>query len=89
MDVQKEYAEWLSARPESVQKFAAEFPPGCVVTGPDGCRFFVIGWTEKDMLIVSEYNPSTDEGYAMAIANKEYLCAKHVRGAAGQSTNRR
>lgn len=66
------WQEWLSTRPECVRKLAAEFPRGTRVD-----RYFVIGYTEDDMLIVSLIDPSLD--YDGAVESKEYVCAKHVR----------
>ncbi len=68
--------EWLASRPESVQKLIAEFPLGSVFNVKD-TTLYLLGYTENDMLIVSEVNPSVD--YEGANENKKYLCAGHFR----------
>lgn len=68
--------EWISSRPESVRKLIEEFPLGSVFNVKD-TTLYLVGYTEDEMLIVSEINPSVD--YEGATANKKYLCADHFR----------
>lgn len=69
---------WLATRPESVRKLAAEFPLGTTFL-IKGERFYLLGYNENDMIIISKINPH--EEYDEALANKEYVCAEHVRTA--------
>lgn len=69
-------AEWIASRPESVQRLAAEFPLGTVFDTGKG-RWYLVGWTENDSLIVSRVDPRRD--YEGAMNSKQYLCASHFR----------
>ncbi len=73
---QSAISAWLSTRPASVQRLAAEFPTGTLLR----CRgrtLHVVGWTETDRLIVTEPDPAAD--WETAMAAKEYVCADHYR----------
>jgi hypothetical protein len=70
------FADWLKTRPESVQRLAAEFPIGLAFRLND-TTLYLLGYTEEDMLIVSQINPSVD--YDGANRTREYLCAEHAR----------
>lgn len=69
--------EWLATRPESVQRLAAEFPAGSSFSH-EGTRYWIIGWTESDLLIISTTSPHQD--YEKAVATKEYCHAHCLRG---------
>lgn len=70
------WANWIASRPESVQKLAKDFPLG-TRAGMEGKTFYLIGYTEEDMLIFSEINPRED--FDGAQENKVYVCAEHFR----------
>lgn len=68
---------WLESRPESVQKLAAEFPMGSTFDVPGKGKFWLLGYNEEDMLIVSRVDPCED--WIKANEGREYLCASHCR----------
>jgi hypothetical protein len=72
------WEDWLATRPPSVRALAREFPVGTILDIA-GERTFVIGYTESDMLILSPTDPTVD--YHTAIADRLYVCARHVRAA--------
>lgn len=69
---------WLKTRPECVQKLAKEFPLNITVQ-LKGKLLYMVGYNEKDTLIMSEINPSED--YEGAIEHRVYICAEHLREA--------
>jgi hypothetical protein len=84
------FDDWLATRPECVRKLASEFPPGTRIRGtgfniPDGpgtthpVEFWVVGYNEDDMVIVSPVDPRKDFDAALAPENKHYICAQHIR----------
>lgn len=75
---EKALEAWIASRPECVRQLAARFPPGDRIEGPSGTIYYIIGYTEDDMLIVSPVKPWED--YDAALANKHYICAKHLEG---------
>jgi hypothetical protein len=77
-DIEKGFQEWLETRPESVRKLAAEFPLGSSIINGDDV-FYLLGYTENDMLIISDINPGVD--YEGALENTQYVCASHARDA--------
>lgn len=75
------YKAWLATRPKSVRLLAKEFPPGSVIQiGSDSNSkiFYVLGYTESGMIMVSTYDPAT--AYKNALNNTQYICAEHLRG---------
>jgi len=75
--LEKAFNDWLLTRPECIQKLAKEFPAGRNYL-IDGVKYYILGWTEGDTLIFTRINPAKD--YDGAMASKEYMCAKHLRG---------
>lgn len=75
---QRAWDEWLADRPECVRRLAEEFPIGVAFLVGDSC-YYLIGYTESDILICSKTDPRTN--YDVAIANPEYIHADCVRGA--------
>jgi hypothetical protein len=71
--------KWIASRPPSVQALARRFPVGEVVQISDDPVRYILGYTENEMLIVSQTDPRVD--YDKAVATKEYLCADHVERA--------
>jgi hypothetical protein len=69
------YTTWLSTRPQCVQDLAKEFPWLSQVS-VNGKTYFVIGYTEEDMIIVSQTYPVH---FQLAMETKEYVCAKSLR----------
>ena len=67
---------WLATRPECVRKLAAEFPLGTEMD-INGVIYYLIGYTENDMLIISNVNPW--ENYDQAYAARCHICAEHFR----------
>lgn len=76
-DLIEGFKAWYSSRPECVRKLMLEFPIGTSID-VEGKTFYLIGYTEDDMLIIS---PLTffDHDYDEVLAAKTYLCASHVR----------
>lgn len=71
-----DFEEWLATRPECVQELAKIFRPmDMVIFG--GAVYYVIGYTEDDMLIVSKTNPAED--YEKALVDREFFCVKHLK----------
>ena len=75
-----EMDEWLSTRPECVQALAREFQIGSPVCTKDGEMMWLIGYTERDQLILSPIHPSAD--YDKALASRVVVCASHYRASA-------
>lgn len=75
----KKLDEWLATRPKSVRALAAEFPIGTRVSVGDE-KWFVIGYTETDMLIVSPVDIQVN--YDAAYNQRQLICAAHCRAAA-------
>lgn len=78
--VNAELEEWLLSRPESVRRLAAEFQMLSTVE-VRGTRYFIIGYTEDDMLILSTVHPG--ENYQEAMASRKHIHAEHLRGPNG------
>ena len=68
---------WIASRPECVQKLAQEFPLGTLITDENETRYFLIGYTEDDRLIISPVDPHED--YDRARDERSYICAEHLR----------
>lgn len=52
---------WIASRPECVRRLAAEFQPMDLVQMPDGGRWHIIGYTERDELIVAPWREDYEE----------------------------
>lgn len=74
--VAAEFQAWIDSRPQAVKDLVAEFPPGLMVETDEG-RFYLLGYTENDRLIVSRISPSDD--HEASVASREHLCAQHLR----------
>ena len=74
--IEERWRRWIATRPECIQKLAKEFPPDSIILYGE-VKFYLIGWTEDDKLIVSRTNPTVN--YELALGTKEYLCAQHLR----------
>jgi hypothetical protein len=79
MPIDPNLEHWLSTRPESVQKLAREFPLCSRVSMPSGERWWLVGWTESDAVLVSPISPMED--YDASIEARQRLCASHLRDA--------
>jgi hypothetical protein len=66
---------WIASRPPVVRDLARRFPAGSAVM-IRGKQFYIIGYTDDDMLLVSETDPFQD--YDKAVLSKECVCAKHL-----------
>ena len=75
-EIEAAVAEWLSTKPQCVQDLAKEFPASTVILCDDK-KFFILGWTENDMLAVTPIDPA--DNYDGAVAAVEYLCADCCR----------
>lgn len=64
--------EWLATRPESVQQLAKKYPLLSTINN----QWYVIGYTENDMLVISTIHPVQD--YKLSIANRKYVCVEHL-----------
>lgn len=73
----KTLEEWVQSRPASVQSLYKEFPIGSTFGGPQGETWYLLRYTEDDMLIVSEINPAVD--FQKAKRNQKYIHAHHYR----------
>ena len=78
------YEDWLSTRPECVQKLAREFPLGTTLDLGNDEIGYLIGWTEGDEILFTRENPADlvddDNAYERAMAEREVVCAAHYRG---------
>lgn len=80
------YAEWLSTRPEIIQRLAATYPTGTKFS-VDGVLCCVVGYTEGDQVVVTPADASgvplsQDEEYHL------YLDVEHIQmPASGGETN--
>jgi len=80
MDVEKEFAQWLTTRPANVQEFAKKysFRPGDSIAD-GGVRYWFLGYSEVEGggvgLIVSTTDPCED--YDTAVATREFICSEH------------
>jgi len=72
------YDEWLKTRPASVQKLAAEFPPGTAVN-LDGEQWFVFSYTEGDEVSLTPVHPADD--YTAAFKERRLVHAECLRKA--------
>jgi hypothetical protein len=77
MSVEERYRKWLASRPPVVQALAEEFPAGSVFKREGFPDYYLLGWTENDLLIVSKIDPAMD--YDGARACQEYMHAHHYR----------
>jgi hypothetical protein len=77
---ERAWEEWIASRPECVQRLAREFPVG-ITLAIHGSRYYLLGYNESDMLLVSKINPRED--YDGALAATEYIHADCVRKACG------
>src|SRR5215472_7590828 len=72
--------DWVKTRPPVVQALAAEFPPGCVVTDPQGDDWYVMGYGEPDHVILVPFWPWPGEDrYARAMSERQVAHAAHLR----------
>lgn len=72
--------KWIKSRPECVRKLVEEFPPNTAVDMPDGKRYYLVGYTEGDELILSAINPYRGgDAYEKALADSITICAQHLR----------
>lgn len=70
---------WLADRPACVRALFVEFPIGSEFYDCTGTRAWLIGYTERDELILSRVSPYLDW---QAAVNARFLCeAKKVRAA--------
>jgi hypothetical protein len=70
---------WLASRPESVQRLAREFPLDSMFN-VNGQMYYLLGYTEQDVLILTPINPTTDdEHYERAMKEQIFVCADHFR----------
>lgn len=72
-----EYHKWLKTRPKCIQELAKKFPMGSQII-VDMKKMYLIGWTEPNMLIFSNYDPYEDYDLATKDENKLHICADHV-----------
>ena len=80
-------SSWLLTRSESVQQLAREFPIGNGISFVvKGRRFFLLGYTEDDSLIISRVNPARN--YQLATKRQEFLEACHLRDGSVQIVKR-
>ena len=71
------YKKWVASRPDCVKKLIEKYPLETHWRfSIDDEIFFLLGYTEDAMLIISRINPNVD--YKNAMKNKEYLCAEHL-----------
>lgn len=70
------FSEWLDDQPESVRRLAEEFPPCEIFLNET--KYWVIGYSENDELIVSDVPPG--EGEAKQQARRAYVPAEQLRG---------
>lgn len=75
--------EWLSTRPQCVQRLAREFPLGSTFV-IDDAFYYLVGYTEDDTLIITHINP--DDHYDEAVKNRKYVCADHFRDSPEEDT---
>lgn len=73
-----EWENWIATRPKQIQDLAQEFPWGMRIVSPD-VTLFVIGWDDRDALVVSKVDPRSD--YEEAKENTRVLKAKFLRDA--------
>lgn len=74
LETQKQWQEWIESRPPSVQQLAAKFPPESKFV-IHGVRYYLLGYTEDEVLIVTKVNPALE--YESAMESKEYVHASH------------
>lgn len=76
--IERRYAHWLKSKPPAIRRLAHDFPIGrryyldCV-------RHYLYGYNEQGMLLLSEHDPSTDEGFAAGSKSIKYVCASHFQ----------
>jgi len=73
----RDFAEWLSTRPASVQALGKKFPPGTRFKGHHNEILYLVGYKEDGGLLVSATDPARD--HKKAEATKEVLCACCVK----------
>lgn len=78
-----DYEAWLKTRPAKVQALAEEFPIGHAIEIDDDDILYVVGWTEDDVLVVSEVSPeqmyASRQAYEEAMERRQHICAQHLR----------
>lgn len=75
-EAEAQWKAWVASRPEKVQKLIAEFPPNSLVMLEEKPHH-ILGWTEDDMLILTDTDPGVD--YDLAMQRKVYIHAHHLR----------
>lgn len=70
---------WMASRPESVRKLAADFSLGDTLDFGNGDdQWWIIGYTEDDMLVIAPMDPRT-ANYAEMMDARQHVCAEHFR----------
>ncbi|HEX4605380.1 MAG TPA: hypothetical protein VH724_15375, partial [Candidatus Angelobacter sp.] len=67
----------IKSRPACVQALAKEFPLNTSFQIEDGDKWYLVGYTEDDKLIVSRFDPFKE--YTRAMEDRSYICASHIR----------
>lgn len=66
---------WLQTRPECIRQLAARFPAGSRLSF-EGAWWWVIGWNEDDMVLMTPLDPSED--YDAAVEAIQPICVRHL-----------
>lgn len=79
-ELDEQFEEWVASRPPVVQEMIKKFHPRTHSKFMiEDTMYFLLGYQENGMLIVSKINPhESEDSYKKAIKAQEFICAEHI-----------